>query len=74
MFLNDLESSIPFQIYSDYACLKVSRETLTTIDSVLEQSRSVQSIFSMSTISTTVMTMASAVRFVGWLLNVPATG
>ena len=43
----DQESSITFEIYSDYACLKVSRETLTTIDSFLEQSRSIQSIYSM---------------------------
>ena len=28
----DQESSITFEIYSDYACLKVSRETLTTRD------------------------------------------
>ena len=40
----DLESSFTFEIYSDYACLKVSRETLRTIDSFLEQSRSIQSI------------------------------
>ena len=39
----DLESSCTFKIYSDYACLKVSRETLRTIDSFLEQSRSVKS-------------------------------
>ena len=44
MFLN---SSITFEIYSDYACLKVSRKTLRTIDSFLEQSRSIQSIHSM---------------------------
>ena len=41
----DQESSITFEIYSDYACLKVSRETLRTIDSFLEQSRSIQSIY-----------------------------
>ena len=48
MFLNrpDQESSSTFEIYSDYACLKVNRETLTTIDSFLEQSRSIQSIYS----------------------------
>ena len=48
-FLNslDLESSFTFKIYSDYACLKVCRETLRTIDSFLEQSRSIQSIYSM---------------------------
>ena len=40
----DLESSFTFEIYSDYACLKASRETLRTIDSFLEQSRSIQSI------------------------------
>ena len=34
----DQESSITFEIYSDYACPKVSRETLRTIDSLLEQS------------------------------------
>ena len=34
----DQESSITFEIYSDYACRKVSRETYTTIDSFLEQS------------------------------------
>ena len=43
----DQESSITFEIYSDYACLKVSRETLRTINSFLEQSRSIQSIYSM---------------------------
>ena len=32
----DLESSFAFKIYSDYACLKVSRETLRTSDSFLE--------------------------------------
>ena len=37
----DLESSFTFKIYSDYACLKVSRETLRTIDSFLKQSRSI---------------------------------
>ena len=42
--LLDLESSFTFEIYSDYACLKVSRETLRTIDRFLEQNRSVQSI------------------------------
>ena len=42
----DLESSFTFKIYSDYACLKVGRETLRTIDRFLEQSRSVQSIYS----------------------------
>ena len=42
----DLESSFTFEIYSDYACLKVSRETLRTIDSFLEQTRSIQSIYS----------------------------
>ena len=42
-----------FEIYSDYACLKVSRETLRTIYSFPEQSRSIQSIKSMKTISTT---------------------
>ena len=42
----DLESSFTFKIYSDYACLKVSRETSTTMDSFLEQSRSIQSIYS----------------------------
>ena len=36
-----LESSFTFKIYSDYACLKVGRETLRTIDSFLEQSRSI---------------------------------
>ena len=40
----DLESSFTFKVYSDYTCLKVSRETLRTIDSFLEQSRSIQSI------------------------------
>ena len=40
----DLESSFTFKIYRDYACLKVGRETLRTIDSFLEQSRSVQAI------------------------------
>ena len=40
----DLESSFTFEIYSDYACLKVSRETLRTIDRFLEQTRSIQSI------------------------------
>ena len=40
----DQESSITFEIYSDYACLKVSRERLTTIGSFLEQSTSTQSI------------------------------
>ena len=44
---SDQESSITFEIYSNYACPKVSRETLTTIDSFLEQSRSTQSIYSM---------------------------
>ena len=43
----DLESSFTFKIYSDYACLKVGMETLRTIDRFLEQSRSVQSIYSM---------------------------
>ena len=43
----DLESSFTFKIYSDYACLKVSGETLRTIDRFLEQSRSIQSIYSM---------------------------
>ena len=43
----DQESSITFKIYNDYACLKVSRETLTTIDSFLEQSRSIQSVYLM---------------------------
>ena len=43
----DQKSSITFEIYSDYACLKVSGETLRTIDSFLEQSRSIQSIYSM---------------------------
>ena len=43
----DQESSITFEIYSDYACLKVSRETLGTIDSFLGQSRYIQSIYSM---------------------------
>ena len=38
----DQESSITFKIYSDYACLKVSRGTLRTIHSFLEQSRSIQ--------------------------------
>ena len=33
---SDEESSITFEIYSDYACLKVSSETLRTIDSFLE--------------------------------------
>ena len=42
----DLESSFTFKICSDYACLKVSRETLRTIDSFLEQSRSIQSVYS----------------------------
>ena len=42
----DLESSFTLKIYSDYACLKVGRETLRTIDRFLEQSRSVQSIYS----------------------------
>ena len=42
----DLEFSFAFEIYSDYACLKVSRETLRTIDSFLEQSKSIQSIYS----------------------------
>ena len=44
----DQESSITFEIYSDYACLKMSRQTLITklIDSFLEQSRSNQSIYS----------------------------
>ena len=37
----DLESSFTFKICSDYACLNVSRETLRTIDSFLEQSRSI---------------------------------
>ena len=40
----DLESSFTFKIYSDYACLKVNRETLRTIDRFLEQTRSTQSI------------------------------
>ena len=43
----DQESSITFETYSDYACLEVSGETLRTIDSFLEQSRSVGSIYSM---------------------------
>ena len=43
----DQESSNTFEIYSDYACLKVSGETLRTIDSFLEQSRFIQSIYSM---------------------------
>ena len=42
----DLESSFTCKIYSDYACLKVGRETLRTINRFLEQSRSVQSIYS----------------------------
>ena len=42
----DLESSFTLKIYSDYACLKVGMETLRTIDRFLEQSRSVQSIYS----------------------------
>ena len=37
----DIESSFTFKIYSDYACLKVIRETLRTIDSFLEQPRSI---------------------------------
>ena len=41
----DQKSSIAFEIYSDYACPKVSGETLRTIDSFLEQSRSIQSIY-----------------------------
>ena len=41
------ESTITFEIYGDHACLKVSRETLTTIDPFLEQSRFIQSIYSM---------------------------
>ena len=40
----DLESSFTFKIYSDYARLKVNRETLRTIDRFLEQTRSIQSI------------------------------
>ena len=44
---SDQESPITFEIYSDYACLKVSGETLRTIDSFLEQSRSIQPIYSM---------------------------
>ena len=40
----DLESSFTFKIYNDYACLKVNRETLRTIDRFLEQNRSIQSI------------------------------
>ena len=40
----DLESSFTFKIYSDYACLKVNRETLRTIDRSLEETRSIQSI------------------------------
>ena len=40
----DLESSFTFKIYSDYACLKVGRETLRTMDRFLEQTRSIQSI------------------------------
>ena len=51
----DQESSITFEIYSDYSRLKVSRKTLRTIDSFLEQSRSIQSILLMLTISTTMM-------------------
>ena len=43
----DLESSFTFKIYSDYACLKVGRETLRTIERFPEQSRSIQSIYSM---------------------------
>ena len=43
----DQEFSITFEIYSDCACLKMSRETLKTIDSFFEQSRSIQSICSM---------------------------
>ena len=43
----DLESSFTFEIYSDYACLKVRSETLRTTDSFLEQSRSIQSIYPM---------------------------
>ena len=44
----DLESSCrpTFKIDSDYACLKVDRETLRTIESFLEQSRSIQSNYS----------------------------
>ena len=44
---SDQESSITFEIYSNYACLKVSGETLRTINSFLEQSKSIQSIYSM---------------------------
>ena len=44
---SDQESPITFEIYNDYACLKVSRETLRTNDSFLEHSRSVQSMYSM---------------------------
>ena len=44
---SDQESSITFKIYSDYACLKVSGETVRTIDRFLEQSRSARSIYSM---------------------------
>ena len=40
----DLEYSFTFEIYSDYACLKVSRETLRSINRFLEQTRSIQSI------------------------------
>ena len=43
----DLESFFTFEIYSNYACLKVSRETLRTIDSFLDLSQSIQSIYSM---------------------------
>ena len=43
----DLESSSTFKIYSNYTCLKVSMETLRTINSFLEQSRSIQSVYSM---------------------------
>ena len=49
----DLESSYTFEVDSDYACLQVSRETLRTIDSFLEQSRSIQSNYSIQTISAT---------------------
>ena len=43
---SDQEYSITFEIYSD-ACLKVSRETLRTIDSFPKQSNSTQSIYSL---------------------------
>ena len=44
---SDQESSVTFEICRDNACLKVSRETLRTIDNFLEQSRSIQSIYSL---------------------------